>query len=122
MAAAQVGDYILSPEIVVERKSLPDLFGSFISGRLYHQAELMSRNYKIPVLLIEFEQDKQFCLQSNSEIGQDIAPNNIISKLVLLTLHFPKLRCVQSVVKMLIVGVLCIGRAKYLQWKVNTIL
>lgn len=77
----------------MERKSLPDLFGSFTSGRLYHQAELMSRNYKVPVLLIEFEQDKQFRLQGDSDIGQDITPNNIISKLVLLTLHFPKLRC-----------------------------
>jgi DNA excision repair protein ERCC-4 len=29
-----VGDYILSPDICVERKSIPDLFQSFSSGRL----------------------------------------------------------------------------------------
>lgn len=29
-----VGDYILSPDICVERKSIPDLIGSLISGRL----------------------------------------------------------------------------------------
>lgn len=30
----QVGDYILSPEMCVERKSIPDLQQSFASGRL----------------------------------------------------------------------------------------
>jgi DNA excision repair protein ERCC-4 len=29
-----VGDYILSPEMCVERKSIPDLYASFNSGRL----------------------------------------------------------------------------------------
>lgn len=29
-----IGDYILTPEICVERKSLPDLISSFNSGRL----------------------------------------------------------------------------------------
>jgi len=33
----QVGDYVLSPDIVVERKALPDLFASLGSGRLYNQ-------------------------------------------------------------------------------------
>lgn len=57
----------------VERKSISDLKGSFISGRLYHQAEAMSRNYKTPILLIEFERDKAFALHSVSEIGADIS-------------------------------------------------
>jgi DNA excision repair protein ERCC-4 len=30
-----VGDYILSPDICVERKSIPDLVQSFNNGRLY---------------------------------------------------------------------------------------
>lgn len=30
----QVGDYILTPDVCVERKSLPDLVQSFNSGRL----------------------------------------------------------------------------------------
>lgn len=29
-----IGDYIITPEMCVERKSLPDLIGSFNSGRL----------------------------------------------------------------------------------------
>jgi len=59
----EVGDYVLSPLICVERKSIGDLFQSFASGRLYHQVETMIRYYKIPVLLIEFSQDKSFSFQ-----------------------------------------------------------
>ncbi|KAK9667951.1 hypothetical protein RND81_13G023200 [Saponaria officinalis] len=92
----EVGDYILSPLICVERKSIQDLFGSFQSGRLYHQVETMVRYYKIPVLLIEFSQDKSFSFQSASDIGDDVTPNSIISKLSLLALHFPRLRIVWS--------------------------
>ncbi|KAH6769073.1 Restriction endonuclease [Perilla frutescens var. frutescens] len=92
----EVGDYILSPLICVERKSIQDLFGSFSSGRLYHQAEMMSRYYRIPVLLIEFSQDKSFSFQSASEISDDVTPTSIISKLSLLVLHFPRLRIVWS--------------------------
>lgn len=92
----EVGDYILSPLICVERKSIQDLFGSFASGRLYHQAEMMLRYYRIPVLLIEFSQDKSFSFQSTSDIGDDVTPNNIVSKLSLLALHFPRLRIVWS--------------------------
>ena len=33
-ATLTVGDYILTPDICVERKSLPDLISSFNSGRL----------------------------------------------------------------------------------------
>ena len=34
-ATLTVGDYILTPDICVERKSIPDLVQSFNSGRLY---------------------------------------------------------------------------------------
>ena len=33
-ATLTIGDYILTPEICVERKSIPDLLSSFNSGRL----------------------------------------------------------------------------------------
>lgn len=92
----EVGDYILSPLICVERKSIQDLFMSFTSGRLFHQVETMVRYYRIPVLLIEFSQDKSFSFQSASDIGDDVTPNSIISKLSLLALHFPRLRIIWS--------------------------
>lgn len=92
----EVGDYVLSPLICVERKSIQDLFTSFASGRLYHQVETMVRYYRIPVLLIEFSQDKSFSFQSASDISDDVTPNNIMSKLSLLVLHFPRLRIIWS--------------------------
>lgn len=58
----QVADYVLSPEICVERKGISDLFQSFASGRLYNQAESMSKYYKHPCLLIEFSAEKAFGL------------------------------------------------------------
>lgn len=57
-----VGDYVLSPEICIERKGISDLFQSFASGRLYNQAEAMGKYYKYPCLLIEFSPDKAFSL------------------------------------------------------------
>ncbi|KAG7203362.1 hypothetical protein KM043_013437 [Ampulex compressa] len=92
----QVGDYILSPEICIERKSISDLIGSLNSGRLYHQALIMTRYYAKPMLLIEFDQNKPFCLQGNYYVSRDIKNINITSKLQLLTLHFPRLKLVWS--------------------------
>ncbi|MCL7022586.1 hypothetical protein MKW94_013024 [Papaver nudicaule] len=91
-----VGDYVLSPLICVERKSISDLYQSFASGRLYTQVETMVRYYRIPVLLIEFSQDKSFSFQSASDIGDDVTLSSIISKLTLLVMHFPRLRLVWS--------------------------
>lgn len=59
----QIGDYILTPDICVERKSISDLIGSLNSGRLYTQCIQMTRFYKKAILLIEFDQNKPFHLQ-----------------------------------------------------------
>jgi len=63
IGSIQVGDYILTPEICVERKSISDLIGSLNSGRLYNQATAMCRHYTKPMLLIEFDHNKPFALQ-----------------------------------------------------------
>jgi DNA excision repair protein ERCC-4 len=88
----QVGDFVLTPDICVERKAIPDLISSLDSGRLYTQATAMSKHYSQPVLLIEFDPEKAFALQSMADIGSDIRAGNVASKLVLLLLNFPKLR------------------------------
>ncbi|KAL2327789.1 hypothetical protein Fmac_021216 [Flemingia macrophylla] len=75
----EVGDYILSPLICVERKSIQDLFMSFMSGRLYHQVETMVRYYRIPVLLIEFSQDKSFSFQAHN-LSKDHKPDLDVEK------------------------------------------
>ncbi|KAF9512918.1 hypothetical protein BS47DRAFT_1461767 [Hydnum rufescens UP504] len=112
-----VGDYILTPDLCVERKSLPDLVQSFGSGRLYAQCELMSVHYKQPVLLIEFEENKSFSMQTITDTqttskkysdpkGKKQQPESTTSKiehqsiqsrLVLLTLAFPRLHPAKAV-------------------------
>ncbi|KAF3938389.1 hypothetical protein ABW19_dt0200265 [Dactylella cylindrospora] len=93
-----VGDYVLSPSICVERKSIKDLISSFKDGRLYTQVEAMLANYKEPMLLIEFDQDKSFNLEPFIDVTakSSALPNDLQSKLVLLTLHFPRLRIIWS--------------------------
>ena len=92
-----VGDYILSPEVCIERKSLADLIGSLASGRLYSQAESMTRHYKRSGLLIEFDEDKPFSLlDSQQRLTNDIDFRSTMSKLTLLTLTFPTLRLLWS--------------------------
>jgi DNA excision repair protein ERCC-4 len=98
-----VGDYILSPNICIERKSIKDLISSFKDGRLYNQAETMLLHYKSPMLLIEFDQNKSFTLEpfadlsgSLSSVSASNASSDLQSKLVLLTLAFPRLRIIWS--------------------------
>ncbi|KAF8473902.1 DNA repair protein-like protein RAD1 [Kalaharituber pfeilii] len=93
-----VGDYILTPDIVVERKSIKDLISSFKDGRLYNQCETMFNHYKYPMLLIEFDQNKSFNLEPFADMsaGQGIGSNDLQTKIVLLTIAFPKLRIIWS--------------------------
>ena len=98
-----VGDYILSPNICVERKSVQDLIGSFKNGRLFNQAETMLQHYKYPFLLIEFDQNKSFTLDPFADLTSiatlkqpDNENRDLQSKLVLLTLAFPRLKVIWS--------------------------
>jgi DNA excision repair protein ERCC-4 len=99
-----VGDYILSPTICVERKSVSDLISSFKDGRLYSQCETMFQHYKNPMLLIEFDQNKSFTLEPFADLSGSMSSvsaanagaNDLQSKIVLLTLAFPKLRIIWS--------------------------
>lgn len=50
----------------------------------------MTRFYKRPVLLIEFDENKSFSLRGN--YAKETTLKEVSNKLVLLTLHFPKLR------------------------------
>ncbi|MCX8183880.1 MAG: helicase-related protein [Crenarchaeota archaeon] len=48
-----VGDYVLSERVCVERKTVNDFTSSIIDSRLFQQAKLLADSYEIPVLLIE---------------------------------------------------------------------
>ncbi|EME48529.1 hypothetical protein DOTSEDRAFT_162102 [Dothistroma septosporum NZE10] len=96
-----VGDYVLTPDICIERKSVKDLISSFSDGRLYNQAETMLQHYKNPMLLIEFDAQKAFTLEPFADLSATIGTSSVVgsdlqSKLVLLTLAFPKLRIIWS--------------------------
>lgn len=99
-----VGDYVLSPTICVERKSVGDLISSFKDGRLYGQCEAMFQHYRNPMLLIEFDQNKSFTLEPFADLSGSLSSvsaanagaNDLQSKIVLLTLAFPKLRIIWS--------------------------
>lgn len=99
-----VGDYILSPHVCVERKSISDLISSFKDGRLFAQCEAMFQHYRSPMLLIEFDQNKSFTLEPFADLSGSLASvsaasagaHDLQSKIVLLTLAFPKLRIIWS--------------------------
>lgn len=118
-----VGDYILTPDICVERKSIRDLIASLKNGRLYNQAETMLQYYKYPLLLIEFDQNKSFTFDAFASISSGPAfstdqgfsssgtststttssflanpsnPKSAQHLLVILTLAFPRLKIVWS--------------------------
>lgn len=117
-----VGDYILTPDICVERKSIRDLITSLKNGRLYNQAETMLQYYKHPLLLIEFDQNKSFTFDafasistgptfttdqgfsssgtatssSSSFLSNPSNPKSAQHLLVLLTLAFPRMKIVWS--------------------------
>jgi DNA excision repair protein ERCC-4 len=48
-----IGDYIVAPETVVERKTISDLVSSVFDGRLFDQCNRLKEHYQFPILLIE---------------------------------------------------------------------
>ncbi|MCD6496418.1 MAG: hypothetical protein J7K54_04050 [Candidatus Aenigmarchaeota archaeon] len=48
-----VGDYIVSDEIGIERKTVDDFLSSFFSQRLFSQLEKMTGSFEKPLLIIE---------------------------------------------------------------------
>jgi ERCC4-type nuclease len=52
-ARLKVGDYIVSPETAVERKTIQDLLNSIYDGRLFVQCSQLNEHYVKPVLIVE---------------------------------------------------------------------
>ncbi len=51
----ECGDYLVSPEVAVERKALGDLISSLSTGRLLEQVRRMKSHFEVMVLLIELK-------------------------------------------------------------------
>ncbi|XBW36461.1 hypothetical protein QEN19_002039 [Hanseniaspora menglaensis] len=84
-----VGDYILTPGIAVERKSIPDLTASLKNGRLIKQLRQMCKHYDRVVLLIEWQFGERFQLQDQGDSG-------IMNRLCEVILRVPSVRIVWS--------------------------
>lgn len=120
-----VGDYVLTPDICVERKSVRDLIASLRNGRLYNQTETMLQHYKNPLLLIEFDENKSFTfdafttaatpgttfltdigfsssgtvstsVSASSSLVNPSSPKSAQHLLVLLSITFPQLKIIWS--------------------------
>ncbi len=114
----EVGDFVLAPTVVVERKSLSDLVGSLRSGRLYAQCTSMLQFYKTALLLIEWDAPSLGSGRTSAHgvwragtspiapglgeagrgggSGSGDGNEEVLGKLLLLLLHFPRLRLLWS--------------------------
>lgn len=105
-----VGDYIISPDICIERKSISDLIGSLHNNRIASQCRKMSRHYKYPTLLIEFDHGQSFSLEPFSErrnyrskdsstvhpISSKLSQDEIQMQICKLVMRFPNLKVIWS--------------------------
>ncbi|CRG85370.1 DNA repair endonuclease, putative [Plasmodium relictum] len=85
-----VGDYILTKDICVERKTIVDLIQSLNNNRLHNQIYQMSKYYSIYVLLIEFNNKHLFYFSSLND------KYSIYTKLIIICLQFSKLKILWS--------------------------
>jgi Fanconi anemia group M protein len=77
----EVGDFIVSEKVGVERKRVEDFLQSIIDKRLFNQAEELSRNFEIPILIIEGYSSDLYSLR-------DIHANAIRGAIISLALDF----------------------------------
>jgi len=58
MKTLPIGDYIVAPETVVERKSIRDLMSSVFDGRLFDQCSRLKEHFQHPIVLMEGNVDE----------------------------------------------------------------
>jgi DNA excision repair protein ERCC-4 len=68
MKTLPIGDYIVAPETVIERKSIRDLLSSVFDGRLFDQCSRLKEHFQFPIILME----------GNVDEIDDIADNPLI--------------------------------------------
>jgi DNA excision repair protein ERCC-4 len=62
-----VGDYILSSECAVERKTIKDFIASMFNGRLFEQAENLKLTYSKPSIILEGDIMKELEFSTNTK-------------------------------------------------------
>ncbi|MBI2598172.1 MAG: hypothetical protein HYW50_03175 [Candidatus Diapherotrites archaeon] len=77
----EVGDFVITDDVVVERKTIADFLQSIIDGRLFNQLNKMASNYSSPLILVEGNPDELFSLR-------DIHKNAVIGTLTTIALKY----------------------------------
>ncbi|MEM0154418.1 MAG: ERCC4 domain-containing protein [Methanothrix sp.] len=67
-----IGDYLISDRLCIERKTIPDFEKSIIDGRLFDQIERMKKAYELPVIVLEGDAS-EFRLKHNVINGSIIS-------------------------------------------------
>jgi DNA excision repair protein ERCC-4 len=73
-AQLKVGDYVVSSETAIERKTIPDLVNSIYDGRLFIQCSDLVKYYQKPLLVVQGN------ISELSEINEDIEDSDIKRK------------------------------------------
>ena len=60
-----IGDYIVSHETVVERKSIHDFMSSVFDGRLFDQCNRLKDHFQFPIILLEGNVDEIESISEN---------------------------------------------------------
>ncbi len=63
----EVGDFVVGPDIVIERKTVEDFLSSVLDGRLLNQLMNMSQAYARPLLILEGKPEELFTLRNIHE-------------------------------------------------------
>jgi len=72
--ALEIGDFVASEKVIIERKAHSDFVGSIINGRVFEQAENLRKNFEKPIIIIEG--------YSNREINENALKAAIASLLI----------------------------------------
>lgn len=67
-----VGDYIVSDRVCIERKTVSDFESSLMNGRLFNQAKMLKESYQHPIIIVEGDAD-EFRLARTVIVGAIVA-------------------------------------------------
>ncbi len=77
----EIGDFIISEDVVVELKNVPDFVNSLVDGRLFSQAKELKENFVKPIYLIEGDLSNLFEIRN-------VHPNAIRAAMISLLLDY----------------------------------
>ncbi len=77
----EVGDFVLTDQIVIERKTVEDFLTSMLDGRLFNQLVNMATNYEQPLMILEGNPRELFSLRN-------VHANAIIGALTSIALNY----------------------------------